>query len=264
MTKPLHVGQCVRNGLMAATLAKSGFTANPGALEHKQGWFAAYDGLANVHPERLLAHVAQGLEIEAEAIGVKQFPCCGSTHPAVRGMLALRQQGLRPEQVRSIEIMAHRRRLPHTDNPDPRSALGAKFSIQYATARALIDGAPRLRHFEGEAFLEPGVRELLARTSVAAYPALDEAKDALDDADAMAADITVLTRDGRTLHVHAPDQLGRGGKDPMSTEEMFQKYSDCAERLLPAARVAASFEALLALEGCDDINAITRLFELAA
>jgi 2-methylcitrate dehydratase PrpD len=261
MTKPLHVGQCVRNGLMAAQLAQGGFTANPGALEHKQGWFAAYDGLANVHPERLLQGVGDGLEVEQESVGVKQFPCCGSTHPAVRGMLALRAQGLLPRDVETIEIKTNRRRLPHTNNPSPQSALGAKFSIQYATARALIDGAPRLRHFEGEAFFEPVVRELLAKISVAAYPPT-AAADSHEEGNEMAADITVVTRDGKTLHAHAPHQLGRGGKDPMSQAEMFEKYSDCAGRLLPEAQVAASFEALLRLEECRDVGAIARLFEV--
>ncbi len=261
MTKPLHVGQCVRNGLMAAQLAAGGFTANPGALEHKQGYFQAYDGLSNVHIDRLLIGVGKGLEVEQESVGVKQFPCCGSTHPAVRGMLALRNQGLQPSDVETIEIMTNRRRLPHTNNPNPQSALGAKFSIQYATARALIDGAPRLRHFEGEAFFEPAVRDLLSRTSVAAYPTTSAAAHH-EETNEMAADLTVVTKAGKTLHSHAPHQLGRGGADPMSVEEMFEKYSDCAGRLLPASQIVDSFKALQQLESCADVGVIAQLFEV--
>lgn len=261
MTKPLHVGQCVRNGLMAAQLAAAGFTANPGVLEHKQGYFQSYDGLSNVRIDRLLMGVGEGLEVEKDSVGVKQFPCCGSTHPAVRGMLALRSQGLKPADVERIEIMTNRRRLPHTNNPNPTSALGAKFSIQYATARSLIDGAPRLRHFEGEAFLESAVVALLAKTSVSAYPATDDA-DAHEENNEMAADITVQTKDGKTITAHAPHQLGRGGKDPMSDDEMLEKYSDCAGRLLPESQVTASFKALQQLEACTNICEITKLFEV--
>lgn len=263
MTKPLHVGQCVRNGLMAAQLAAGGFTANPGVLEHKQGYFQAYDGLSNVHIDRLLIGVGEGLEVEQDSVGVKQFPCCGSTHPAVRGMLALRSQGLKPDDVESIEIMTNRRRLPHTNNPSPQSALGAKFSIQYATARALIDGAPRLRHFEGEAFLEPAVRELLAKTSVAAYPPTTKAA-AHEEANEMAADLTVVTKAGKTLHSHAPHQLGRGGADPMSIDEMLEKYTDCAGRLLLPSQIDASFQALQQLESCRNVGEIVQLFEVTA
>jgi 2-methylcitrate dehydratase PrpD len=40
MTKPLHVGETTRNGLTAALLVEQGFTANPGAFEHSQGFLA--------------------------------------------------------------------------------------------------------------------------------------------------------------------------------------------------------------------------------
>lgn len=261
MTKPLHVGQCVRNGLMAAQLAAGGFTGNPGALEHKQGYFATYDGLENVNIDKLLPQAGDGLEVEQESVGVKQFPCCGSTHPAIRAMLSLRNQGLVPADIESIEIMTNRRRLPHTNNQFPQSALGAKFSIQYAAVRALVDGPPRLRHFEGESFLEPRVRELLDRTSVSAYSPTVHA-DAHEENNEMAADISVKKRDGTTVTMHAPHQLGRGGKDPMSDEEIHEKFSDCAGRLLPKSQVDDSYAALQRLESCGNLDNITKLFEV--
>lgn len=261
MVKPLHVGQCVRNGLMAAQLAAGGFTANPGVMEHKQGFFAAYDGLANVDQTRLLMRLGEGLEVEQESVGVKQFPCCGSTHPAIRAMLNLRRHGLKAEDVETILITTNRKRLPHTNNPSPTSALGAKFSIQYATARALLDGPPRLRHFEGEAFLEPAVRELLERTSVAAYPPTG-AVGSHEESNEMAADIAVVTKSGQTLNMHAPHQLGRGGKDPMSDAEIWEKYSDCAGRLLPKEQIKASYEALQKLEQCDNLATVAQLLEV--
>ncbi|HEX2940036.1 MAG TPA: MmgE/PrpD family protein, partial [Rhodopila sp.] len=42
MTKPLHVGHAVRDGLLAALLAEGGFTANPAAFEHKQGFLDVF------------------------------------------------------------------------------------------------------------------------------------------------------------------------------------------------------------------------------
>lgn len=51
MTKPLHVGHGSRSGLLAA----EGFTANPGAFEHKQGFLMVFNGLgtfdANAIPQ---------------------------------------------------------------------------------------------------------------------------------------------------------------------------------------------------------------------
>src|SRR4029078_7338238 len=42
MTKPLHAGHAARNGIMAAQLGASGFTANHSALEGRGGFFAAF------------------------------------------------------------------------------------------------------------------------------------------------------------------------------------------------------------------------------
>lgn len=260
MTKPLHVGHCVRNGLFAAQLASNGFTANPQALEHKQGFFASYDGLDKVHPERLLGQWGKCLEIEQESVGLKQFPCCGSTHPAIRAMLQLAKGGLRAEDVESIDITVNRLRLPHTNNPDPQTALSAKFSVQYVSARALVCGVVNLEHFEGSAHLDADVRQLMAKITLNTYPE-QIGTDRNAPGDEFAADISVLTHDGRRLASHAPHALGRGGKDPMSDEEMWLKFSNCATRLLPPAQVRESFDKLQKLEHCVSINDITALFE---
>ncbi|MES2258074.1 MAG: MmgE/PrpD family protein [Pseudomonadota bacterium] len=262
MTKPFHVGQCCRDGLMAAQLAAGGFTANPRALEHKQGFFASYDGLENVHPERMLAQWGELLEIEQESVGLKQFPCCGSTHPAIRAMLGMASQGLRHEDVESIAITVNRQRLPHTDNPQPQSGLAAKFSVQYVTARALTDGAVRLEHFEGDSHLDPRVRRLMALTSVGAYPETGDDTLNMENKE-FAAHLTVTTRDGRTLSSIAPHALGRGGANAMNKAEMREKYSDCARRVLPAAQAASSFDALWALRDDAPLQALTALLETA-
>lgn len=254
MTKPLHVGHCARNGLLAAKLAHGGFTSNPAAFEHPQGFLAAYDGLTHVHPERLADHWGELLEVEQPSVGLKQFPCCGSTHPAVRAMLDLASQGLRADDVASIEIMVNAQRLPHTNNPFPTSALGAKFSLQYVAARALVDGAVRLRHFEGESHLDPRVQTLLSKTSVAPYPATTDGRN-----NEFAADIVVVTHDGRRMAAHAPHALGRGGDDAMSTAEQLEKFTDCASRVLPPTQVKRAFDALQTIEQFHSIRDITSL-----
>ncbi len=257
MTKPLHVGQAAHDGLLAAQLAAGGFTANPGVFEAKEGFFTAYDGLSNVTLEKLLAKPAEGLEIEQDEFGLKQFPCCGSTHPAILAMLDLvSRELLSAEEVESIDILAHARRLPHTDNPNPITALGGKFSVQYVTARALLDGGVRLGDFEDEALADPRVRELLARTSARPFEAARS-----DARHEFACEVTVTTRDGRTLTGLAESALGRGPANPMSEQEMWAKFSDCASLALPRDRIEPAFAALGSMEACSNISQLTALLE---
>jgi hypothetical protein len=71
--------------------------------------------------------------------GLKAYPCCGSTRASINRMIHLaRTHNVTPERVEKIEVLPHARRLPHTDNPDPRTPLGAKFSVQYVVARHSI------------------------------------------------------------------------------------------------------------------------------
>ena len=133
MTKPLHVGHGIRDGLFAALMAQEGFTASPGAFEHRQGFLDVFNGAGTYATARILDNWYDPIECAgAGDPGLKPYPCCGSTHPSVSRMIALATaHDLKPDQVARITVMPHARRLPHTNNPDPRTSLAAKFSIQY-------------------------------------------------------------------------------------------------------------------------------------
>jgi 2-methylcitrate dehydratase PrpD len=255
MTKPLHVGHCCRSALFAALITERGFTASTYALEHRQGFFNAFNGPGHYAPERLFESWGVPLEIESPTMGLKQFPCCGSTHSAISMALALvREEGLKAAEIRRVEILAHPRRLPHTDRPDPQTPLEAKFSIQYAVARALVNGAVRFEHFEGNAHMDPDVRAILAVTSAVPHPDMPD-----DAAEQFGAEVRVLLQDGRTLSRRIDGQIGRGGGNPMSVQELWEKFEDCSRRVLPRQDILPLFERLESLEKVENIRDMTRL-----
>ncbi|MCW5605589.1 MAG: MmgE/PrpD family protein, partial [Burkholderiales bacterium] len=170
MTKPLHVGHCARSGLFAALLARDGFTAGPQAFEHKQGYFEVFNGAGNYDAARIFSTWAAPLDIVRPGIAIKQYPCCGSTHPAIDCMIELvREHKLTPDSVARIESWTHARRLEHTNRPDPQSSLDAKFSVQYTLARALKDRTVKIEQFEGDNWKDPATRAILPKIHVAPY-----------------------------------------------------------------------------------------------
>ena len=260
MAKPFHVGHCARNGLLAALMAEAGFEARHGALEHGQGFLDVYNGPGRHDAARIFAGWADPLEVEGPGIALKQFPCCGSTHPAIAATLRLaREEGITAADVARIEILPHPRRLPHTDNPRPETPLEAKFSVQYAVARALVSGPPRIAHFEGEAPSEPAVRRLLAVTTAAPHPGM-----ALDAAEQWGAEVIVTTQDGRRVSRRVDQMVGRGGDDSMSASELWEKFADCAGRGIPRENIAPLFDRLQCLDEVADIREVTRLLERPA
>ncbi len=255
MVKPLHVGHCTRNGLFAAQLARAGFTANPGAFEHKQGFLNVFNGEGTYDVARMLTRWASPLDIIKPGIAIKQYPCCGSTHPALDAMLALaRRHDLKPEQAERIDAWIHPRRLEHTNRPDPKGELDAKFSLQYCLARAVTDRKIMMEHFEGDAYKDPAVQRLLKRIYVAPYTT-----DQFPADNHFGAEVKVQTTDGATLSGKVDQPLGRTSFNPLPPDLLKEKFVNCALRVLPESSVTQLHAAIQELERLDDMRKLTML-----
>jgi hypothetical protein len=73
----------------------------------------------------------------------------------------------------------------------------------------------------------------------------------------------VTLKDGRRLSRRVDDLVGRGGDNPMSQDELWEKFSDCAARSLPREQIAPLFDRLETLDAVSDINQVTRLAEVS-
>jgi 2-methylcitrate dehydratase PrpD len=253
MTKPLHVGHTARDGLFAAMLAAEGFTANPGALEHKQGFLMVFNGEGNFDAAKMLEGWAEPYDIVKPGIGVKQHPCCGSTHPAIDAMLALRaKHNIQVGRVARIDSWTHPRRLAHTDRPDPQSGLDAKFSVQYCVARALIAGQIVLEDFENDNWDDETTRAVMRRIHAAPHPSM-----AADGAEYLGAEVKVTYDDGRIFEEKIGAALGRGPDNPLSQEALAAKFANCAARALPRDAIPPLEQLLMTLEEAPSLRAVT-------
>ncbi len=224
MTKPLHIGQCSRNGLFAALLAQEGFTANPLALDHQQGFFNVFNGLENYSTDKIFSDWAQPLDIERPGLGIKLYPCCGSAHAAIDGMLSLAEKyNIDPHQVDRVNAKIHARRLAHINRPDPESALDAKFSVQYCLARCLLERRVVVDHFANEAFLDPSARALMSRIVVEPY-----VNPPPDQGDHYAVHLLVTLKSGERLSLTQERPLGRRPEEPTPRERLNAKFDSCA------------------------------------
>lgn len=255
MTKPLHVGHAVRDGVFAALMAERGFTANPGAFEHKQGFLDVFNGPGTYDTARMLDEWYDPFECAGAADPwLKPYPCCGSTHPSIGQAILLAQRySLTAERIRHVTVMPHARRLTHTNNPDPRTPLAAKFSVQYCVARALSDRCVTLSHFDGDAHMAPAIRTLMQRI---------EARPHIDMPDDWGTEVVVETTDG-ARHVGRLDEYRSRGPagEPMTHAELWAKFADCAGRSLPKNRVSLAYEALLGIASATDVGDVTQTLE---
>jgi 2-methylcitrate dehydratase PrpD len=253
MTKPLHVGHTARSGLFAALLAKGGFTANNAALEHPQGFLMVYNGEGHFDAEAILKDWGNPYDVTRPGPAFKQYPCCGSTHPALDALLALRGEHAMPaDKVVRIDSWTHPRRLAHTNRPDPKSGLDAKFSVQYCLARAALQGEIRLEDFEGRAYDDPTVRALMARVHAAPHPDSGTINE-----EALGAEVRVTFADGKVIAKKVSAALGRGPDNPLPQGALAAKFVNCAGRSLPAASVMRVQQMLETLETAPSVRAVT-------
>ena len=255
MVKPLHVGQCTKNGLFAALLARDGFTANPGVFEHKQGFFNVFNGEGNYDAANILPAWAQPLDIVKPGIAVKQYPCCGSTHSALDAMLGLiREHKPSADDVERVDAWTHTRRLEHTNRPAPKSDLDAKFSVQYCMTRALLDRKITIEHFDGKAYEHAPVKKLISRVHAAPYTTAQFPED-----NHFGAEVKVSLRGGKILSAKVDQPFGRTSDNPLPASLLKEKFENCAVRVLPKERVGPLYSAIQGFENLKDAREVTAI-----
>jgi 2-methylcitrate dehydratase PrpD len=257
MTKPLHAGQCARGGLFAALLARKGFTANSGAFEHKQGFFRVFSGSDPYDPKRALDGWGDW-EIVNPGASYKLYPCCYSTHSAIEATLGLvRRHGpFDPRDLARLDSWTHARGLAHTDRADPRSALEAKFSVQYCVARAFLEGKVVLEHFDDDAWRDPALQQVLKRVQAAPYTGKLYSED-----DPFDAEVKITLNDGRSFSAKVDRPLGRASDNAIAYADMKAKFENCAARILSAAAAARAGREIESFENVPSLRDFTKLLE---
>jgi 2-methylcitrate dehydratase PrpD len=236
MTKPFHAGQANRNGLQAALLAQAGLTANQTALEHRFGFMAAFNGIVSPQPEVALTGWARDFALLSPGIAIKQYPCCAFIHCAIDAAAEVRAQ-IGAATITEIRVALHRKRLKNIDRPQPKDGLDAKFSTQYLTARALIDGTVTLDDFSDRRVFDPACAELSKRVQIIPH----------DDDDLSSGTVILTLSDGRVVEASASVAMGRGPANPMSDAQFAAKFLNCAGVSLSTDKAQTLLVALLDL-----------------
>jgi len=173
MSKHLHAGRAASSGVLAADLARQGFTGARRILEGERGFFTATS--QDAEPERVVEGLKQGMETyKISGVSIKPYASCRHTHPAIDAALALRQQpGFALDQIAQVQVETYQAALDLTDNPQPTTPYAAKFSLYYCVACALWRGSAGLSDFTPQAILDRDVRHLMAKVSLLHNPELE-------------------------------------------------------------------------------------------
>ena len=165
MAKPLHAGRAASAGLLSATLARGGFTAQTAILEVEQGFAATH--VCNEPTVAALAAQPEHLLIRDTLF--KYHAACYLTHAAIEAARLLREQhGVDPEKISRVEVQVNPALLGVCNIQEPVTGLEGKFSLRATTALSFLardTGDPAL--YSDATMADPAVVALRDRVEVA-------------------------------------------------------------------------------------------------
>lgn len=238
MTKPFHPGAAARAGLLAALLAKHGFTSSPKSIEAPRG----YVQVVSTKCDWGEATDELGRRFEISFNTYKPFACGIVIHPTIDAAVQLRARGVRADDVERIELKVHSLVLELTGKKEPKDGLEGKFSVYHGFAAGLTFG----RAGEGEYDDAIVAREDMVALRRKVVATVD---DSIDEA---AADVTAVMKDGRRERVFVEHAIGSLER-PMTDADLEAKFRSLAEPVIGAGRASRLIAACWAVGGASSV-----------
>ena len=245
MTKSLHAGRTAQSGVLAARLAKAGFTGSPDALEHKAGFMRAHTASGHPAVERGDWGLGSDWRLPKMGINIKRYPMCYGTHRAIDAMLDLAQEhDLKPDAIDEIHVRMGDAQDLMLRNREPKTALEAKFSMEFAMASALIARKVGLKELDDDFVRRDDIVAVMRKVtrSTTDERMADMPPFAPDDR------LSIRLKSGETL-AHEPVVRPKGHwQKPLTEAELREKFLDCTEGRLGRRQAEALFAKLNNLE----------------
>jgi len=241
--KGIHAGNAARAGVTAVLLARKDYVADPAGLEGEYGFYSAFHGDGNYDFSKMANGLGTHWSIVDPGLTVKRYPCCGGNLRALDAAEALvRENNIRIEDVERLEVDVHPDLLDIVRFHKPTDGFRGKFSIDYVLAAMLLDHRVDLDSFSDDYCRAPRMRAALEKVRV------NQHADWPNDAAARRrSPVTIAMKDGRTFTKSVEKVRGSPG-NPMTRDELVDKYRSCASRVLKRELLERSIVALETLE----------------
>jgi 2-methylcitrate dehydratase PrpD len=172
-SKQLHTAKAAADGLLAAYVARDGFTGATRILEGQQGLAAGMSSDAD--PTKLVEGFGERWGVLETSF--KFHASCRHTHPAADALLqAMQEHRLTADRIERVRTRVHAAAIdvlgPVTD---PQTLHQSKFSMGFVLALIALQGRAGIDEFTEEALRNPEIREFSNRVEMVLDPEIDAA-----------------------------------------------------------------------------------------
>jgi 2-methylcitrate dehydratase PrpD len=235
-------GHAARAGVLAAHMARRGFTSSDQMIEGKNGFLDAFGQKTDC--EALTGGLGATYEVERNLC--KPYPAGIFIHPAIDACLKIRRDNaFSPGQIQAVQLVVHPLGVGLTGRIAPTDTNEALVSIYHWVAVALLTGRAGVAEVADEVVRDAKVVALRDKVVAVADTAL-----ARDEAH-----ITVTLDDGRELKTHIPHAIG-GPDNPLGDREVAGKFKIQAEMVLSPKRAERVMASCFDLEKVSDMKVI--------
>lgn len=258
MSKHLHPAKAAFNGIVAADLAKLGFTGASRILEGERGFFKATS--TNADPTRVTDRLGEHWKITENCY--KLYSCCGHTHSTIDNVLDFRQhqEWEADEAIRLIEnidVETYASGYEIVKEMIPTTPYQAKFSLAYCVAAGLLEGWVGLEQFSPERFNQSGVQDnhiasLLKRINIRVAPDITEKYP-----EEWGTRLKFTLTDGHMQTLESAFPRGNP-ENPVSTEALEAKFRSLVEPRYSSTIASRAIETVHSLSDCEDVSGAFR------
>ena len=259
-TKRFHGGWSAHSGLIAAALAKEGFSGPHSIIEGKFGFLHGYSLSAS--PERVLHRWGEPYEVMRTSI--KPHACCRYKQGAIDCIIKImNDHELAAADIAAISISILEAGFALVAEPagkkrNPASIVDAQFSMPFGAAIAVLYGNAFLDHYCLETIASPSVKTLMDKVSCHKDSSLEG-----EFPRKWPARVTITTVDNRTITEELDYPKG-DPENPLSWEELIGKFRNLVSPLVSESQQDEIISCVRTLEDLTDCSALMRLLSVAA
>jgi 2-methylcitrate dehydratase PrpD len=240
-----EAGVAGRNGITAAKLAAMGLTGTADILEGPKGYFDALAGHRQID-----FPLGKGSDLRMMQIGFKKFTACYLMQRIIDGITEMvEDQDVSADQVERVVVEVNPTFPEIIKYEAPKNGDEARFSMQHAAAAALLRQEITMATFDDDAVHDPQFTRHWNKVEVVVHP--DWRRGIMGDNNP----VTLHLTDGRTLFKDCVISHG-DPEDPLSDDEVRQKYRSCCTGVLQAANAERAADIIMTLDTLDDVRGL--------
>lgn len=237
-----------QSGVLAALMAQHGYTGTERIFEGKEGL------METLGPDWDVSKLTDGLGDRFKVLecSMKAFPTEALTHSHITATLrVVTEKDIQPEDIEEVTVTTIARAVDILFDPEkyrPTSRETADHSLPYCIAAAIVDRKITTKQFSEARIKDPKIQSVLPKIKGEASKEFEKMFP-----EKQPSKVTIRLTDGQ-VHSAQVDYPKGDPREPMTDEDLTNKFQGLAAGLLSPKKQTAIKEAIWDLESFDRIN----------